>query len=144
MYKKTLHNNPKKNSKSTNSKQVDHYTVCFMFYLLKSNSKYQNTLLDGEIIKLLKRLFLNQFRNIFSLSVTKYSSTRAIQQHSKHCSSPRLCDRRSTKYTPQGVQDSPTVPNMIQFGERVPVCLPIIDHLPNPDSHNLHELVLYT
>lgn len=100
MYKKTLHNNPKKNSKSTNSKQVDHYTVCFMFYLLKSNSKYQNTLLDGEIIKLLKRLFLNQFRNIFSLSVTKYSSTRAIQQHSKQCSSPTLCDRRSTKYTP--------------------------------------------
>lgn len=47
MYKKTLHNNPKKNSQSTNSKQVDHYTVCFMFYLLKSNSKYQNTLLDG-------------------------------------------------------------------------------------------------
>lgn len=47
MYKKTLHNNPKKNSKSTNSKQVDHYTVCLMFYLLKSNSKYQNTLLDG-------------------------------------------------------------------------------------------------
>lgn len=67
-----------KNSQSTNSKQVDHYTVCFMFYLLKSNSKYQNTLLDGEIIKLLKRLFLNQFRNIFSLSVTKYSSARAI------------------------------------------------------------------
>lgn len=78
MYKMTLHNNKKKNSKSTNSKQVDHYTVCFMFYLLKSNSKYQNTLLDGEIIKVLKRLFLNQFRNIFSLSVTKYSSTRAI------------------------------------------------------------------
>lgn len=69
-----------KNSKSTNSKQVDHYTVCFMFYnyLLKSNSKYQNTLLVGLIIKVLKRLFLNQFRNIFSLSVTKYSSTRAI------------------------------------------------------------------
>lgn len=78
MYKKTLHNNQKKKSQSTNSKQVDHYTVCFMFYLLKSNSKYQNTLLDGEIIKLLTRLFLNQFRNIFSLSVTKYSSARAI------------------------------------------------------------------
>lgn len=78
MYKMTLHNNKKKNSKSTNSKQVDNYTVCFMFYLLKSNSKYQNTLLVGLIIKVLKRLFLNQFRNIFSLSVTEYSSTRAI------------------------------------------------------------------
>lgn len=100
MNKKTLHNNPKKIVKvqTVNKQIITLSALCFTY--LKSNSKYQNTLLVGLIIKVLKRLFLNQFRNIFSLSVTKYSSTWAIQQHSKQCSSPTLCDRRSTKYTP--------------------------------------------